>query len=106
MLPMTDRITPFEALQRACDIAGSQSALARICNVAQPSAWKWFQSSKRLPPEHVLAVEAATGVDRHLLRPDIYPLPRGEAAPSLPGVATTPDTVSCGRRPFLHAKRA
>lgn len=26
-----------------------------------------------LAPEHVLTVEAATGVSRHDLRPDIYP---------------------------------
>lgn len=48
--------------------------MGRICKKAQPTVWKWLQTSKRLPPEHVLAVEADTGVSRHLLRPDIYPL--------------------------------
>lgn len=33
-----------------------------------------------LPPEHVLKVEAATGISRHELRPDIYP-PEEQAAP-------------------------
>jgi len=65
--------TPFEALELARDIAGGQAALARICRKTQPTVWKWFQTSKRLPAEHVLDVEAATGVDRRLLRPDIYP---------------------------------
>ncbi|WP_084455843.1 transcriptional regulator [Novosphingobium rosa] len=65
--------TPFEALEQAVLRAGGQSALARICKVSQTAVWKWLQSSKRLPSEHVFAVEAATGVPRYLLRPDIYP---------------------------------
>lgn len=71
---MKKAITPFEALKLAVDAAGGQSATARICEVTQPAVWKWLQSGKRLPAEHVRAVEAATGVSRHLLRPDIYPL--------------------------------
>ncbi|MBB5985330.1 transcriptional regulator [Sphingobium lignivorans] len=71
---MERQITPFQALERALEVAGSQSALARICGVSQTAVWKWVQSSKRLPAEHVLKVEAATGVSRHLLRPDIYPI--------------------------------
>jgi DNA-binding transcriptional regulator YdaS (Cro superfamily) len=67
--------TPSEALALAVEKAGSQAALARICGVSQPAVWKWAHSAKRLPPEHVLTVEAATGVSRHALRPDIYPLP-------------------------------
>lgn len=66
--------TPFEALQEAVEVAGSQSALARICGVGQPAVWKWLQSSKRIPAEFVLRVEAATGVSKHHLRPDIYPV--------------------------------
>lgn len=66
--------TLFEALMAALDVAGSQTELARICGVSQPAVWKWLQSSKRLPAEYVLRVEAATGVSRHLLRPDIYPV--------------------------------
>jgi DNA-binding transcriptional regulator YdaS (Cro superfamily) len=71
--------TPYEALLSAVDIAGSQSALARACGISQMAVWKWVQSSKRVSHEHVFAVEAATGVPRHLLRPDLYPadLPPG-----------------------------
>lgn len=69
--------TPFEALEKALQIAGSQSELARICGVQQPTVWKWLQSSKRIPAEHVLRVEAATRVPRHHLRPDIYPADLG-----------------------------
>lgn len=71
---MTQDVTPFEALQMAVSIAGGQSATARICNVSQTAVWKWLQSGKRLPAEHVLPMSAATSVPPHQLRPDIYPL--------------------------------
>lgn len=71
---MVADITPYEALMQAVERAGSQSALARIVGASHTAVWKWIQSSKRLPGEYVLAVEAATGVSRHHLRPDLYPL--------------------------------
>lgn len=74
MNTLPPRLEPYQALQLALDRAGSQSQLARICDVSQPAVWKWLQSSKRLPAEYVLRVEAATGVSRHDLRPDIYPV--------------------------------
>jgi len=70
---MVDDLTPFEALKKAIDVLGSQAELARICKVSTTAVWKWLQSSKRLPAEHILAVEAATGISRHVLRPDIHP---------------------------------
>jgi DNA-binding transcriptional regulator YdaS (Cro superfamily) len=76
---MVDDTTPSEALADAVTRCGSQSAFARLCGVSQTAVWKWLQSGKRLPAEHVLTVERATGVSKHLLRPDIYPasdLPR------------------------------
>src|SRR3954471_303752 len=59
------------ALQRAVEIAGSQSALARAIGVKQAHVWNWLQSG-RVPAEHVLAVEGATAVSRHDLRPDVF----------------------------------
>ncbi|WP_156680049.1 transcriptional regulator [Sphingomonas profundi] len=100
---MSGAATPYEALRRAAELAGGQSALARICEKAQPTVWKWLQSSKRLPAEHVLPVEAATGVSRHLLRPDIYPLEHGAMLPSLPDVSPSAPAVSCGRRRISQA---
>ena len=47
--------------------------MARLCGVKQPSVWRWLRIMHVLPSEHVLKVEAATGVSRHDLRPDIYP---------------------------------
>ena len=74
--------SPFEALKGSVDIVGSQSAFARLCGVSQTAVWKWLQSGKRLPAEHVLRVEANTGVSRHLLRPDIYPPAEGTSGVS------------------------
>lgn len=91
--------TPFEALRKAVDVIGGQSALARICDVSQAAVWKWLQSAKRLPAEHVLRVEAATGVSRHLLRPDIYPREIDLAPP--PSAYGEP-YVECG--PILSAR--
>lgn len=71
---MVADLTPYEALCLATDLIGSQGKLARLCGVSSTAVWKWVQSSKRLPGEYVLQVEAATGVPRHLLRPDLYPL--------------------------------
>lgn len=70
---MKRSITPYEALLLAIDKLGSNSAMARVCGLSPTAVWKWVQVSKRLPAEHVLVVEKATGVSRHALRPDIYP---------------------------------
>jgi len=70
---MSYNLSPLEALEQAVAVAGSQAALGKICGVSQTAVWKWLQSSKRVPAEYVLATEAATGVSKHDLRPDIYP---------------------------------
>jgi Uncharacterized protein conserved in bacteria, prophage-related len=70
---MVDDLTPYKALMAAADRAGSLAALARICGCTPQAVTKWVQSSKRLPGRYALAVEAATGIPRHLLCPDMYP---------------------------------
>lgn len=62
-----------EALERAIGILGGQTRAARALGVSQPSVWNWLRNMKKAPPEKVLAIEAATGVSRHDLRPDLYP---------------------------------
>lgn len=91
--------TPYEALQKAVECAGSQSALARHCDVSPTAVWKWVQSSKRLPAEYVLRVEAATGVSRHHLRPDIYPFEIHAQSPRFLGVDRGNVRVSFNRAP-------
>ena len=55
-------------LEEAIRVAGGAGALARKIGISQPSISNW----SRVPPERVLAVEAATGVGRAILRPDLY----------------------------------
>ena len=63
-----------DGLQVALDKAGSQSRLAEVCGVTQPTVWGWINKGRnKLPAEYVLTVERELGVSRHLLRPDIYP---------------------------------
>lgn len=48
--------------------------MARLLKTSQANVWAWLNKTQRgLPAEHVLTVEALSGVSRHRLRPDIYP---------------------------------
>lgn len=76
--------SPVVALRNAVDRAGGQSALAGIIGVTQQAVSKWLLRNKPLPAEHVLAVEAATGVSKYDLRPDIYQRDPAPAAPATP----------------------
>lgn len=60
------------AIRKAIDIAGGQSALARKIGVKQPTIFRWLQKGV-IPPRKVLLVEKLTGVSRHSLNPIIYP---------------------------------
>jgi TorA maturation chaperone TorD len=55
-------------LDEAIRAAGGVGALARKIGISQPSVSNW----SHIPAERVLAVEAATGVSRAVLRPDLY----------------------------------
>jgi len=61
-------------LDRAIDAAGGIAQLARKIGLAQPSVSNW----NRVPAQRVIAVEAATGVSRKQLRPDLYSEPAVE----------------------------
>ena len=67
MLVMRDSV-----IDEAIKAAGGPTELARRLGIRMESTYGW----KRVPPARVLAVEAATGISRHLLRPDIYPVER------------------------------
>jgi TorA maturation chaperone TorD len=57
-----------QGLSDAIRLAGGVSELARRIGISQPAVTNW----ERVPAERVLAVEAATGVPRIRLRPDLY----------------------------------
>lgn len=63
------------AIERAAQILGGQSALARKLGCT-PQAISKMCSTGRVPAERVLAIEVATegAVTRHELRPDLYPV--------------------------------
>lgn len=65
--------TQAKALQRAIDNAKSQQALAELLGIKSPSITEWKRSG-RVPATRVLDIERLTGVPRHELRPDIYPV--------------------------------
>ncbi|HZP78121.1 MAG TPA: Cro/CI family transcriptional regulator [Pseudolabrys sp.] len=57
-----------QGLESAIRAAGGVTELARRIGISQPSVSNW----DRIPADRVLAVEAATGVSRSELRPDLF----------------------------------
>jgi len=68
-------------LAKAVRVAGSQSAFGRLVGKRQSTVREWLK--RGLPAEFCQAVEAATGVPKEQLRPDIYP-PSGSEADNAP----------------------
>ncbi|MDE8651470.1 transcriptional regulator, partial [Novosphingobium album (ex Liu et al. 2023)] len=95
---MTDS-PKVEPLQRAIRALGSQTALGRLIGISQQGISKMVRHSRPLPAEHVLTVEAATGISRHELRPDIYPIETPRSSGTPPGdasAAANPRTAAAG----------
>lgn len=73
-------------LERAVSEAGGQSALARLLStderpVRQGHIWAWLNRDTLVPAEFCRSIEAATGVSRHDLRPDVFgPAPKRQKA--------------------------
>lgn len=59
------------ALNRAIKAAGGSAALAKICKQHPQAVTRWKREG-RPPAKHCLAIEAATGVTRYELRPDVF----------------------------------
>jgi len=57
-----------QGLDQAIRAAGGVGALARKLGISQPSVSNW----SRVPAERVISVEGVTGIDRAVLRPDLY----------------------------------
>lgn len=65
-MPVMVEPTP---IQTVIEAAGGTALLAQHLGIQAPSIYSW----RRVPAERVIAVEAATGISRHALRPDLYP---------------------------------
>lgn len=76
----------------------TQQHMADELGVSQASVCQWLRNRKVLSAESVLAVETATGVSRHLLRPDLWPAPN-----AWHGVDRGTDRVSFNRNSGLQA---
>jgi len=66
-VPMNDKSS---ALERAVASVGGQAKFARLIGVTAQAVSQWDE----VPPLRVLAVESVSGVPRHELRPDLYPV--------------------------------
>lgn len=59
-----------EALRRAIKSCGGLDKLAAPLGITAQAVSQWDE----VPPRRVLAVERVSGVSRHELRPDLYPV--------------------------------
>ncbi len=72
-------------LEKAIEVAGGIRSLARALGISQPAISSW----KRIPAERVGAIEAATGLARSELRPDLFDSASSQL-PLQPGHALAP----------------
>lgn len=74
-------LDPAEAFKAAVASIGSQGGMADLIGMTQSAISKIISAGKWCPHDDgaVLKVEAATGISRHDLRPDLYP---SDSAPS------------------------
>lgn len=70
-------------LTKAIEAAGGPKALGRTIGISSQAISQWTEC----PPRRVLAVEAASGIPRHELRPDLYPPPANGYVAALSGAA-------------------
>lgn len=63
----------MEAIERAAQLLGSQSALADLCGVSKGAVSQWKEPGRRVPAEYCPLIERATdgAVRCEQLRPDV-----------------------------------
>lgn len=70
MLDLSIMTDTREALKRAIKAAGGLSGIAEPLSITIQAVSQWNE----VPAGRVLAVERLSGVSRHELRPDLYPI--------------------------------
>jgi DNA-binding transcriptional regulator YdaS (Cro superfamily) len=80
MPTMIDQNPQTAALQRAIELAGgTQAALAARLGFTQQAVSEWVAAG-RVSRHGAMLIEAATGIPRQELRPDLYLTPAADAA--------------------------
>lgn len=67
-----------QGLELALARTNGAYGLAKAVGLTHQAIQKW----QRVPAERVHEVERASGVPRHLLRPDLYPIEREQIVPA------------------------
>lgn len=74
---MNEKLTPQQALEKAVEIAGGQTALAKLLppKTKQQHVWNWINRLGACPQNKALLIETVLGkrVTKEQLRPDLYP---------------------------------
>lgn len=100
---MDSEETMFEAFEEALTNAKTQTAFAKEVGCSQQLVSYLLKHRLPLSPKFVLRTEAAFGVSRHRLRPDIYPHDASAPCHSHTGVVPSgAPIVACDRSPVLH----
>jgi len=79
--PIADTvIDPAHPIDAVIRMGGGVNKIAKALGISHQAVLQWT----RCPPRRVLAIERITGVPRHALRPDLYPVPdRPQDSPEL-----------------------
>jgi len=59
-----------DALRRALESAGGLTKVAEELGISKQAVSQWDE----VPPLRVIALERVSGISRHELRPDLYPV--------------------------------
>jgi DNA-binding transcriptional regulator YdaS (Cro superfamily) len=62
----------MNAITEAVEAIGGQVALAKMLGVNPSLISQWVTGRLKVAARHVLAIEAASGISRHDLRPDVF----------------------------------
>ncbi len=57
---------------KAIEVLGGQAVMARTLSVHPALVSQWATGRRPVAARHILAIEAAAGVSRHELRPDVF----------------------------------
>jgi DNA-binding transcriptional regulator YdaS (Cro superfamily) len=61
------------ALTKACDAVGGEARLAEMVGKTRSHVSTW-KLRGMIPAEMAIPIERASGISRHVLRPDLYPI--------------------------------